>query len=1248
MATLGQIISRMRAAGESEEDIAATRAEYEKINTPKPRPSLFDNQMAGLELPRGNPEPTSPTDFWGGFGESLRSGEALETGLRGAAGFARGAIADLPNSVAGALRTGAGLMSFGNPERQVEAGRELFEGLAALPGHVAESIRFAPTRPEEFGRTAGQLMGQPAAAELAGIGALGAARGLRRPAANLMSSVGRGLEGAKPVQGMPVTPKGAISSVVRASVAPTGRMLQRGGEALRKQALAYEGAKAAEGAGINLKEPIPTTEGEPMGGGMGITRPRVTRQEGPGPTRINQNTEVNRPIADTFEHYPGGPSGPKRTTPPPSIPAEPPASQVAPGSQPPVVETTGDVAARQRYQNRSLYPERTPRPTPPIPEAPGEVIPESQPPILEDLQSRAARTPEAPPSAFTEPVPSEADPMFQSDLETFETNPGGTSNVNTAPSAFPSEPIPISDVDPMFRSEPTPPPGSRLVRPTLTPEEELTAAVEAARRELTQEPSVGFQPDPFSLGEPAPPTQPRVTVKAPKTPRDYEGLSLEELEAELAARKAGKPSTLKPKAKAESEPAKAAPEPKPEPPKAEAAPEAVDTTTGEITEPTPPPLRAKRLKGKWNLFKSSEPGRSRPYGGYEEGSAEIPKWADKVASIFDRKPGTNPNRSMFERSARIGAEEAAAARPQSQFSDAVPGANEFSPDLVAQSENIFEGTSPKFGKRGVAEFKTKAQVETGKKFESAKDSLENLRESMPEEARLDSLRKTVDELTAKEAAGTMNKYEPAVLRTLKEYLSKFMKDESGEIRFDKKPVREVSLQGKKFPVYTADDFKTLREQYEIRPAYLSETMPSQGKPKDLIYLDMAGENRPHKIVGPAKTQRPGVLEDERGAIGLDIGPEGKGSAKPGKSENLAGRLVKSGEYTKVKAKDVGPKGGAFRVEDPSGKHLGDIVVTPEEVAAMKAHEGGVLEDVPDNLLAQELYKNKFDEMMEKHGIREDALTRVKVTTKSNRTKNVEDATAPPKEKPKAKAVKTEAEPEEKIKIDKPGKSVQPPIATPASFEGMPRSYKLKDRTNIDAIQAGRRKGYHLTYNKEGEVVMVRGDLIESETMAKAPETAKAEPAPVKAERTGLDPDKAFAPGGDPEPIREAIFQLRSVGAADNRYKPLLPSNMQGPLQSGETWHGRVVKLFTHPTKEEIAKKAEIAKFIESVESTRESQPRPVEAKPVEEPPLLRSKTTKFTPRPPKAVRNSPFAGNKNWISPRQEEMLRQMRKKHGE
>ena len=41
-----------------------------------------------------------------------------------------------------------------------------------------------------------------------------------------------------------------------------------------------------------------------------------------------------------------------------------------------------------------------------------------------------------------------------------------------------------------------------------------------------------------------------------------------------------------------------------------------------------------------------------------------------------------------------------------------------------------------------------------------------------------------------------------------------------------------------------------------------------------------------------------------------------------------------------------------------------------------------------------------------------------------------------------------------------------------------------------------------------------------------------------------------------------------------------------------------------------------------------------------------SKDVKFTPRPVKTVRNSPVAGNKNWISPRQEEMLREMRKKY--
>lgn len=118
--------------------------------------------------------------------------------------------------------------------------------------------------------------------------------------------------------------------------------------------------------------------------------------------------------------------------------------------------------------------------------------------------------------------------------------------------------------------------------------------------------------------------------------------------------------------------------------------------------------------------------------------------------------------------------------------------------------------------------------------------------------------------------------------------------------------------------------------------------------------------------GPRQTQMP---------PSRDVTPEApvKPAGQP--------RLIKE-DGTKVKP--VGAKGEAFKVTDPNGKHLGDIEITEKQIAEIQAHPE--YSDVPREEIIKSIYDEQYENIMEQHGVAENARTRVKVEPKDNRLK----------------------------------------------------------------------------------------------------------------------------------------------------------------------------------------------------------------------------------------------------------------------
>lgn len=142
-------------AGESEDNIASVMKRY------SPAPTSFVKPAVGSSGAKGG---TEPGTFGGGVLNSITSGEAPKAALKGALGYAQGAIADIPSSLWGMAKLGAsmspdalvGNLIRGERPPIIDAAKSFYN----LPSNVWEAGKQAGSHPQEFGRIMGQLTGQ--------------------------------------------------------------------------------------------------------------------------------------------------------------------------------------------------------------------------------------------------------------------------------------------------------------------------------------------------------------------------------------------------------------------------------------------------------------------------------------------------------------------------------------------------------------------------------------------------------------------------------------------------------------------------------------------------------------------------------------------------------------------------------------------------------------------------------------------------------------------------------------------------------------------------------------------------------------------------------------------------------------------------------------------------------------------------------------------------------------------------------
>lgn len=157
---LKDIVQRMIDAGESEENIAAVIKEHSK-----------PANNSGVN------KPIKSASSWGqGVIDSFTSGEAPMAGLKGLAGFAKGALYDIPSTLWDSSQTiskmpnplTAGITRIGGGFTDPNEVNDVYEGLKATPGQMVDTTMRAGSKPFEFGEMTGQITGQPIATEMIG------------------------------------------------------------------------------------------------------------------------------------------------------------------------------------------------------------------------------------------------------------------------------------------------------------------------------------------------------------------------------------------------------------------------------------------------------------------------------------------------------------------------------------------------------------------------------------------------------------------------------------------------------------------------------------------------------------------------------------------------------------------------------------------------------------------------------------------------------------------------------------------------------------------------------------------------------------------------------------------------------------------------------------------------------------------------------------------------------------------------
>lgn len=286
-------------------------------------------------------------------------------------------------------------------------------------------------------------------------------------------------------------------------------------------------------------------------------------------------------------------------------------------------------------------------------------------------------------------------------------------------------------------------------------------------------------------------------------------------------------------------------------------------------------------------------------------------------------------------------------------------------------------------------------------------------------------------------------------------------------------------------------------------------------------------------------------------------------------------------FEKVTGNKPGPAGAAYRITDPNGKHLGDINVTPKDIAEVKKMNDGALADVPDEALAKELYKNRLEAMLAQHGFSPDDAPRMKIDAMDNRLKKSGPTPLAGGEPTFSTTKKTE-EPRPlpaNFGTDKLGEAVSFPNDTFSGSVGRPG---LSGRGQLD-------------------------------------------PKPSRFKAKAIDPNEAFARGGDIGPIVQEAAKLMFDNAVDSKFRSLLPEQMRGPLGAGETYQGKLKRLIEeiegeYSPEQGAQRYAEMEAFNDSL--------RGYSRNPIDIPPLDPRSVDVSKLRPGKLNQQKP------WVSPR--------------
>lgn len=744
------------------------------------------------------------------------------------------------------------------------------------------------------------------------------------------------------------------------------------------------------------------------------------------------------------------------------------------------------------------------------------------PPIVEtpnDLASRGGGTNRS--NQFISEPPTDVDPIFQGPIvesaQELAARGGGTEP------AFPFDPYKGTDVDPIFRNEPAPPEGNLVPGQSLSPEEQMAAAIQEVRDQFARqgEPGVQAPPDPYSLGSNAPPAQPRVSVKATPTP-------------------APKKSAFKTKAEPQKGAFKPGNDPKP------AAPKPTSDTA-------PPPLKSKNVKwnnpfGRFNnetgavgrdispiieaqarerLARATDPNTydlgdiSQPidlnqsiqdlFAPTSSAASTIPNTPTKTAptGVNPLRPivpeGQVTNRRMFELSDQIGAQNRT---PAQQFAEEVLGGHEFNPDMLFTPEEQVRTPIPE----------TSSPVEN--QFDPRIAPGGVVSESTPSFA---DIQKRMYELVDKGTNGTL----------------------------------------------TAEEFaeaQALNKQWRNHPEF---DRPTEIKPED--WGDWGGDEK----------NLPTLINDESGStVAKPTEPKSFLQRFKDMWEDETGAVGKNISDIQAKNK-VGAGDRKWSIAHPSGKPIGDIEVTKAELAAARK-AGGVPDDMDNADLSNALFQQKLEKIAEENGYSVNDLTRLRIQyhTKAAKEGSVEV-------KPKAPTAKS----------------------TPIGPQG--KSYRVTDDNDNhlgdvtitpdevqEAIQAAESEGVDLTpedahqilyEDKVEDLLAAHGrnkeDLgktsgkIMNANQKKVRSTAESQEPTFstnKVERPEIDPEKAWAQGGDTKPLIQEAERLAKTDGPDTKFARLLPKNLRFPLGEGETYRGRLNFLIEATKEAPISEDAAVA------------------------------------------------------------------------